>query len=57
MRILLERLADNAQWGRAVIASASVPSLPVQAAPLDTDSDEAMQGERLLAEKNSKKLH
>ena len=57
MRILLERLADNAQWGRAVIASASVASLPVQAAPLGADSDEATQGERLLAEKISKKLH
>jgi len=54
MRILLERLADNAQWGRAVIASASVP---VQAAPLDTDSDDATQAERLPAEKISKKLH
>jgi hypothetical protein len=54
MRILLERLADNAQWGRAVIASASVP---VQAAPSDADSDDATQAERLPAEKISKKLH
>jgi len=54
MRLLLERLADKAQWGRAVIASTSVP---VQAAPLDTDSDDATQAERLPAEKISKKLH
>jgi hypothetical protein len=57
MRILIERLADNAQWGRAAIVSASVASLPVQAAPIDSDSDEATQAERLLAEKISKKLH
>jgi len=63
MRLLLERLADNAQWGRGAIASAStttgasIASIPVQAVSTDADGDDATQTERLPTEKISKKLH
>jgi len=61
MCILLGRLADNALWGRAAIAtataSASVAGMPVQATPSDTDSNDTSQAEGLPVEQISKKLH